>query len=766
MNRIVVLAGVLVSLAVVVASDRVARSQETQPPTLPETRVEAQPPATPAMPENFAPPVDAGLTGTILDGTIFSNLPVEGYRATTNTTGALIAIPDIQLPATVSTVTRDVMNDQIDLRFTDIIRNAGGVVPAGNGRFPDEIFIRGQQLSSRNFRKDGFLDPTFVPRDFQNVERVEILKGPASMLYGAGDPAGIVNVITKQPIANNPFADFGFTFGAYSQARYTLDMNGTLAGSSNVLYRLNIAQEDTNSFVNFNSLNRTQVAPVLTWLISPSTTLTWTGEWHKDFRTGFQGTPAVNGNPLFLPPSRFVGEPANDFLNGEEFRQSLVLVHELSDDWVFKIGGNSLFYRYPNSLTAATNDFGFLPPPNGFNLPPAVEPNYYRLRTDGIDPKEQSQSLIANLAGSIWTGDVEHKVLAGIEYNYFESKSIFNASAPIDPLSPLFFQQFNAANPVYTNPDTFFLFGLNTQAFRQQRVGGYLQDYMDINDSWKLLGSVRFDTVDLEFDRIVTTGQNVAFDGQTDQTFNRVSPRAGVVYQPLGDDTLAAYYSYSQSFTPPAAGAFFDFTPLLPVLGQSNEAGFKALLLPNLALNVCGFHTTRQNDVFNLNPSVLTQVGQVRSQGAELNLLGEITYDWNVTANYTYTDTLVTDNDPLINGRRARNVPYNSANLWTRYNLYNDGERVYGAALGLVYLGSRLASLTAPNVFFAEPPFDVELPSFTRWDAGLYYRRGGFNTAVYLENLFDIQYAQSSVNYYQIFQGAPFNVRATISYLY
>ena len=157
----------------------------------------------------------------------------------------------------------------------------------------------------------------------------------------------------------------------------------------------------------------------------------------------------------------------------------------------------------------------------------------------------------------------------------------------------------------------------------------------------------------------------------------------------------------------------------------------------------------------------LAQVGQVRSQGAELNLLGNITGAWSVIGNYTYTDAVLQDTNPAFDGRRARNVPWNIANLWTRYNLIDDGCQTFGTALGIVYVGQRTSGLTAPAV----GP-EVFLPGFTRWDAGLYYRRGQLNTAVYLENLFDVQYAQSSINQNQIFQGAPFNVRATVSYLY
>ena len=665
----------------------------------------------------------------------------------------------------MSTITRETLDDQINLEIDDVVRNAGGVISAGDGFFADRIFIRGLEVGSRNFRKDGFLDPTIVPRDFQNVERIEILKGPASMLYGAGDPAGLVNVITKKPV-NDRFANFGYTFGAYQQNRYMLDANGFGNESGSVLYRLNIAQEERDNFVDFDYLRRVQIAPVVTWLIDPSTTLTWNGEYHRDHRLGFQGTPAVGGNALFLPPDRFVGEPDNDFFRGEEFRQSLMLTHEFDNGWVWTLGGNSLFYTYPGSSTVATSDFGLLPPPFGFNLPPAAEPNFYRLQFDSADTEEQSQSVVTNLAGEFWTGDILHKGLVGVEYNYFNSQGFFGASTPLDFGAPPFFiQQFDVTNPSYTNPPVQPLFSLTTNAFRQQRVGAYMQDYVEVNDYWKLLGAVRFDTVDFTFDRVIDAGL-LSGAGRIEENFDRVSPRAGVVYQPWGDDVLSYYYSYSQSFTPPGGGAFQDFgQPILPVLGQGHEAGFKVLVLPDLSLTACGFHISRENDTFVTTPNVLTQVGEVRSQGAELNMLGQITDYWSVIANYTYTDTVVSDLDPLIDGRRARNVPFNTANLWTRYNVFDDGYETAGMALGIVYVGDRAAALRAPDPFQAEF-FDVRLPEYTRWDSGLYYRRGQMNANVYMENLFDEQYAQSSVNNFQIFQGAPFNVRATISYLY
>jgi iron complex outermembrane receptor protein len=717
--------------------------EAAQPPVIPETTVEAAQPATATI-------EDDGLTGTILDGTIFTSPEVIGYRAESSTTGTIIDIPDADLPATVNVIPRDVIDDQIALSFTDIARNAPGVVVVSESLFADQIYLRGLRVGTRNYRKDGFLDPTFVPRDFQNVERVEILKGPASILYGAGDPAGLVNVITKKPVSDC-FAVGAFTFGAYQQERITADVNGFATSSGNVLYRLNAAQEDANSFRDFGYLSRTQIAPVVTWLISPSTTLTWNTEWHRDKRRNDPGIPAIGADALALPQDRYVGEPSSDFFDSWEFRQSLVLTHEINDCWWFSLGGSSLFYDFPNSTSAASDNLGFLPP-----VPP---PLFYRSQSTFTVEDEQSQSMIANLAGEFWTGPLLHKAVVGMEYNYFDSASAFT----VNPLPPI-----NAAAPVYTNPPPLTpipLVAFDAPVFRQQRVGGYVQDLIEINPYWKALAGVRFDTLDFDFDRTVTIfGAPQALD--TDQHFSRTSPRAGLVYQPWADDDLALYYSYSESFTPPGGGLYVDAGPILPVLGQSHEAGIKAELLPDLSLVACGFHAERDNDTFFFGPALLDQVGSIRSQGAEVSLIGDITDRWSVIANYTYTDTLVTDDDPLIDGRRARNVPYNTANLWTRFNVQHDECQTVGAALGVVYVGERLASQQAPDPVTQPGAPDVLLPGYTRWDAGLYLSRGRFYSAVYLENIFDIEYAVGSIDEFQIFPGAPINARATAGWVF
>jgi iron complex outermembrane receptor protein len=193
-----------------------------------------------------------------------------------------------------------------------------------------------------------------------------------------------------------------------------------------------------------------------------------------------------------------------------------------------------------------------------------------------------------------------------------------------------------------------------------------------------------------------------------------------------------------------------------PELGELFELGMKTDIVENLAFNVCGYYTTRDNASFTTAQQTL-QFGRERSQGVELNLLGSITERWDVIANYAYTDTELSDpNNPAFFGQRQRNVPLNGANLWTRYDFIEDEYQTLGRALGVVYVGDRPGNLANTLV----------LPTYNRWDAGLYYQRGRMDVSLYVENIFDITYAASSVDQFPVFPGAPINARAQIGFVY
>lgn len=706
-------------------------------PRLPETVIPGGAAPAPEVDDVFAPPPPS----TQADEPIwtpgglnrFSSPPIDGYRAESSTAGGIIDIPDVRFPGTVNVVSSDVIRDQQALNFQDVARDAGATVAGGDALFADRFFLRGFELNSRDFRKDGFLDPTYVPRDFANIDRIEILKGPASVLYGAGSPVGMVNLITKKPL-DADFAYFTATLGSFERQRYTIDANGAADESRSLLFRINVAHEDTNTFVDYNFLSRTMVAPTLRWRIDDDATLTWLSEIHRDHRTPNQGVPVFNGSAVGLPPNRYVGQPANDFIHFEEYRNTLMLTRAINDDWTLNIGGSSLFYRFPGSSTGVT--------------PPLGGPFFLQSRTDIPKESEQSQSFITNLAGDVEILGMRHQLLTGLEYNYFDSNAVFNSGVLPVP--------FDVSNPTYTNPPATPVFGSNFPVYRQQRVGGYLQDLVQVTDELSLLAGVRFDSLALDFERQLVLGGFPLPVTETNQTYHRATPRVGVVYQPWADDALAFYFNYSQSFAPPGGGIYQNTTTIKPITGEGWEGGIKSTLADGLTLDVAGFYATRDDVDLSTSSFFLVQVGEERSQGAEINLLGRISETSSIVANYAYTDSRLQDASLGLNGVQQRNVPYNSANVWFRNNVVQSSERTIGWAFGLVHLDPRAGDLA--NTF--------QLPGYTRWDGGLFYTQGLLSANLYAENLFDVNYAQSSINSNQVFLGAPANVRLQVGWLY
>jgi iron complex outermembrane receptor protein len=593
-----------------------AFAQDTEPPTVPETQVEATPPTLPETNVEGGAMDDLDSYDPYRNGFIFGSGEVEGYRANSSTTATLIDLPDVLIPATVNVVPRDVLNDQQALQFEDIIRNSGATIKSGDNLFADKIFIRGLELNSRDFRKNGFQDSTYTPRDFENVERVEILKGPPSVLWGANNASGLVNVITKKPL-DAQFSEFGYMFGSFQQSRYMVDANGYGTSDGSVLYRFNGAYEQSDGFRDFGNNERTLLSPVVTWRIDDETWLTWEGEFHRDDRRNDRGIPAVSGNPVALPPNRFLSSPEIDRIHFEDYRQQLTFVHEINDCWTFYAGAQSLFYEFPGTSTTTVAQVG--------------PTQFARTRTDFVD-QEQNQSLIVNLAGDVDIYDWNHKLLLGTEQLYYDSDATFTTlGLPGGGVIDVF-------NPTYTNTPGAPVFVFDAPVFRQQRHGFYVQDYLSPNEYVHFLGGARFDRLELKYVRNLGFG-----DIANDDTFDRVTPRGGVVVNPFGDDTLAFYYNYSRSFSPPGGGAFNRTgAPMRPELGELNELGMKALLLDNLTLNVAGFYTTRDNASFTTAFTTF-QFGRERSQGAEVNLIGEITDRWTAIANYAYTDTELTD---------------------------------------------------------------------------------------------------------------------------
>ena len=751
------------------------------PPILPETEVVAQPQAGPA-----ANTYNEVTGPSILQGTVFSMPPVNGYNAPSSTVGTIVNVPDRIFPGTINTITRDTLRDQQILTMDELLRDVPSAVKAygvdGVIR-PDQFFIRGFEVTSQSWRKDGYLDPTYMPRDPANMQRVDVLAGPASVLYGAAQPTGTWNVTTKTAQAD-AFAYGGFMTGSYGLQRYTVDVNTPLNKDGTILFRLNAAYQNGNSNVQSVFNERTFVAPTFTFVLDDDTSLTWSTEYQKDRFRMYQGIPAINGDPFSINRNTFTGNPNGDLADYTSYRNTLTFTKILSDNWTLKVGEMSLWYNTPSTTTFLDN--GTL---NGAGL--ISSPIIPQDQTVASPFVEQNHDLLETLAGEFNTGPLEHKLVLGAEQNWFiTNHDTFTTSSTTNLLTGTSGSAFGPINTAgggpfpLTGPTNTFPNAVLTQnvfdnpSFRQNRFGFFGQDVVDVTDRLHVLMGARFDYMTQEYarsDTVLTSGFPpfpFSPEVRTYDTFNHFSPRAGITYDII-PDTMSAYAMYSKSFTPSVGVANFSSpTPLLPEIGDIWEGGIKTQLSDRFALRTSGYWIKEHNinvEQFNPNPGAavpffFTQAGLQRSQGVEANLTGQLTERLSTISNVSYNDSFLygvaqgtAGTTPPIDQTRVRGVPHWLGNLWLRYNFIQEQQRTLGMALGMRYVGNRLGDYSAPSLV---------LPSYNVWDLGFYYNRGNLNGMLLWDNIFNDNYITSSLSQYQVIPGTPSNVRMQFSYLY
>jgi iron complex outermembrane recepter protein len=747
------------------------KDDQQKPPALPPTKVEGTPtpPTTqdqqPQPPNTQPPPPTTTGTSSLAAGGVFGAPAVNGYRADSTTTGTKVNIPLIDYPGSIGSATQDTIRDQQALSVEDLLRDFGATAPTFDPR-RDSLNVRGFEVLDRDIRWNGFLDPFTPFRDLGNIQQIELLKGPASFLYGANQPGGILNYITKSPTANG-FTDFTVTGGSYGLFRTTIDSNGAIDPDGNFLFRLNAAYTHSDSFRNFGFDERTLVAPVFTWIIDPDTYFKVEAQYTNDRRDFDTGLVAINGQIINVPRSTYLNQPG-DLDRENDYKFAATLYHQFDECWAGRIGG---FVTWLDAPSDGTAPFMMIPglTPATFGLPPTT---IFRQEEDLSFRHEQYYSIIADLNGKFNTGSISHNLLVGTELGYLNSQEQAFTSDPFQPvpfeippfppvLVPFPSSPLNYENPNYNVPPAP-LTGSFSSHLEQQRYGFYLQDMIDLNENWKLLAGVREDIVLQNF----SNGLNSFVAGdptgsfpftESAEQYYHTSPRVGLLFQPI-PKVLSFYATYALSFDPPVSGVFANPQDIKPETGQIVEGGMRADLLNNhLTVTVAGFYITKHN-VSEQDPTtvlpIIIQVGEERSQGVELGAVGKLTDWWSIIANYAYVDArTLSDADPDFVGQRLPNAPFNNLNIWSRVNLIDDGCQVFGVGLGFVWQSSRPGDLAD----------SFSMGSFTRWDAGLFYSRGHLSANLYFENIFDVHYFSGSEDTaLAINPGAPFNMRATV----
>jgi iron complex outermembrane recepter protein len=646
----------------------------------------------------------------------------EGYNPSSATTATRTDTPLRDIPASISVIPRQVLQDQNTLRLQDALQNVSGVNRQGNfgGTDAGGYIIRGFAQEG-NFR-NGLPDNDFYSSvDTANIERIEVLRGPASVLFGQVEPGGIVNVVTEQPLAI-PYYSVGFSAGSEEFYRPSLDFSGPLTDDGSVLYRLNVAYQNSDSFRDFNFTERVFVAPVITWDISDRTALTVDAEYLNNNYFFDRGLPSLGDSPAPIPIDRLVGLP-DSIYDDNTFRIGYRLQHQFNQNWQLRNAFSFVTGRLEGTYAIGGREL--------------VDEQFSEISVGRDDFQRETYTLQTEVEGRFNTGSIVHRPLIGVELrrNIWDYTS-FDVADPI--LLDIFDPDYEVSLPDIPDEETF------SYTTRRDTVGIYLQDQITLAENLKLLLGGRFDGFYRRDD----------FGTPEEESLTDFSPRVGIVYQPT--QTISLYASYSESFQPDRFfGRSATGDPFEPTRGTQYEVGLKADISERLSATLAAFHLTRTNVVTPdaNDPRLSVQVGEQRSQGIELDLNGEILPGWNIIASYAYTDAITSEDNVIPIGNRINGVPENAASLWTTYEIQRGDLSGLGFGLGFYYVGDRFADNENTSI----------LEDYFRVDSALYYQRENWRVALNIRNLLDTTYYEASQARNIIYPGAPFTVIGSVS---
>jgi iron complex outermembrane recepter protein len=662
-----------------------------------------------------------------------------GYRVPNASTATRTDTPLRDIPQSIQVVPKQVLQDQKVVRLKEALQNVSGVFVSNPfGGTVDNFNIRGfdNATTLTNGFNNGFAGTGgVVLQDFANIEQVEVLKGPASVLYGNVEPGGVINLVTKQPLAT-PAYNADLSIGSYSFYRPSIDLSGPLSADKNLRYRLNAAYENAGSFRDFVNSERVFVAPVLSWKIGNRTDFSLDISYLSDRRTFDRGIPAFGTGVADIPIDRFLGEPG-DFRDLSQISIGYRLEHRFNDNLKIR---NAFKYSNANEVLKSTTAI-------------ALDETTGELARAYFDNANTYKTFLmqTDLVSNFKTGAIKHQLLVGFDLQRNTLAGYF--AAPADAFDPTFVDRFtpniNIFNPIYNvrpRPELSELTLLRDDSTTTDGLGIFLQDQITLTDNFKLLVGGRFDTITQRLDDKL----NASETSQASQAF---SPRIGFVYQPIKPVSL--YASYSQSFVP-NSGIQADGSLLEPTRGTQYEIGIRADLNQKFTATLAAYQITKTN-VATIDPideAFSIAIGEQRSRGIELDIAGEILPGWDVIASYSYTDAEITESNDLPVGNKINNVPQNKASLWTTYQLQKGTLKGLGFGLGLFYIGSRPGDLD--NSFV--------LPSYLRTDAAIFYRQKNWQIGINIQNLFGIRYFETSeIDRTTVTPGAPFTVIGSFS---
>ncbi|HLF97777.1 MAG TPA: TonB-dependent siderophore receptor [Methylococcaceae bacterium] len=657
---------------------------------------------------------------TRLDTVIVNGADADtGYRASEASTATRVESGVLETPYSVGTVSGEALRDSQVYRLEDTAMFMSGVQQStGQSGLNTELIIRGFATGGAAYLNGVLDNQRFQVRDLALVERVEILKGHSSVLYGSGAPGGTVNYVSKKPQADSR-SRLSFSSGSFGFNRLVADSTGTVDGNTDLLYRVIAVGQLSDTFRKNVPNDRATLAPSLTWQYSDRGSLTNELEYSFEDQPFRFDNVFTQGRVVF--DRSYVDPRAKSARH--HWRITNALSQQLAEDWSLHLT-SQYFHTEREDLL-----FGF------FTL---VDENtlsgYYR----DIHDHSDQHSLRGEVHGDLSLPIGRHHLILGMERNLIDDR--LNSQRRIGGFT------LNIFNPVFDHPVP-----ATTRLDRDTEsleYGYYLYDKVDVADLWHFHAGVRYSSFKIE--QILNDVGNEA-TGQDAYTYN-----AGLSFTPA--DFFAPYFGYSNSFQP-NQGVDRNNALLPPKRGDLYEAGIKSSLFDRrLGLSAAVFRLSQSNLPARdpADPDFQVASGEIVSRGFEMDVAGQVTDNFQVVGNYTLMKAEFT-HDPALKGNALHSVPAHSGALWAKYRFDTPllGGRLETGG-GMVFVGSRQGD--DANSF--------TVPGYIRPDIFANYRWQDVGLQLKVENLLDKRYVSTSVFDDTVVQGNRRAVYGIVSVQY
>lgn len=665
-----------------------------------------------------------------------------GYLPQTWTTSTRIQLPVMETPRSVQVFSREVIDDLNPATIEDIVTRSANVVFLGDNDGRENTFIirgfEGAPVLRDGFRLESFggiMDP-----EIYGLERIEVLKGPDSILYGEANPGGLINLVSKRPLKQRQL-EMELEVGSFGSTSPRFDIGGPLFGygalagdgknppiysDRGVHYRLvGLYRYDEGFRDYFGANHRFYLAPSVTIDFSARTSLTLLAYLTYDDNYADFGIGLSAQGDIVAPVGRVNNHP-QDRLERGNYIVGYDLRHELGGGWTVE---NRLRYVYSNyEYSAILLPLSFDATTGIYDRAPAFQ---YQ--------NNQEIATQLNLSGDHEIGGFRNRLFAGFDFR-FSTVENFTRFDPVNLVPINYYSPNYAVFPPSIGDIPVFTGGYQNDEIT--RYGVYLQNHFNITKNLIISGGVRYDDVDRK-----PTGESGVPNHEQAWSF-----QAGIVYEIT--DSLSVYGSYSESFNP-NFGVDINGLPLEAETGEGFDVGIKATLLDErLFVSACYFYINKYNiatadindPAFPFGASIA--VGEQRSQGFEFEVAGQITPSLSVLGSYGFTDAEVVEDTTLPRGNQLVGVPAHTAALWAKYEFQNGVLRGFGIGAGFQYVGERVVD--AANTAYVDACLIL--------NAALYYRRDNWEVQVNFNNFTDEEYvvAASGDTARSVHAGAPF----------